>query len=167
ARRTGSPWRSAGSAEWPWSGPAAGWARYASRLHFHIGAGRRFDRLQRPDLGITRRDLRAGPGVQPVGPVRPPAAGMLFRPRLPFLKRFGKGGVDPVLILLGRGRVDDPGDMARSGQRIGHRPAEQPRRAVNRVHRRDVVLAAGLEIEGDADLRQVDALAVDLQLAPG
>ena len=79
----------------------------------------------------------------------------------------GQGVVGPVLVLVGARRVDDAGDVARPGQGEGHvGAAEGLRRAIDRVHRRDVVLAAGLEIERDLHLRQVDRHAADARTRP-
>src|SRR6266516_2538449 len=81
--------------------------------HLHIASGRGLDRpaARRPELRRSRnRARRLLP--EPLGPIRPPAAGDLPGSRQP---AFGLGtnrAVDPVAPLLARGRIDDAGDVA-------------------------------------------------------
>ena len=51
-------------------------------------------------------------GLDPVLPVRPPRAGMLHRRGKPLPKIAHRLAAGPVLVFLGRRRVDDTGNVA-------------------------------------------------------
>src|SRR6187402_3094314 len=84
-----------------------------------IASRRVFDRLELALAGNASpfRIHRFGrPGPDPVEPVGPPATLLLRRSFDEAFERAARTVVDPVAIFVRRGRVDDAGDMARSGK---------------------------------------------------
>src|SRR5580658_1897766 len=86
-----------------------------------------------------RLDVRAGPGVGPLGPVFPPRALVLGGRGAPGV-RTGPGVVARLVPGLRAGRVDDAGDVAAAGQHVADLAAEQPGGLERSVPGHDVVV---------------------------
>ena len=123
-------------------------------------AGRRRRAPARPPWGRTCADSHLSQSFHH-------EPGMLDRAALPFVERRRVLArlVQPVLVLLGARRIDDAGDVARARQHEAHRAGEDLRRLVDRLGRRDVVFLAGLQVDRDRDLAEVDRHVVDGQSA--
>src|SRR5579863_8892569 len=64
---------------------ALGWGGFV-RPHLHEAAWSIIEDPEGSASRVAGGNLRAGSLLEPVRPVRPPGAGMLHRPRLPFLQ---------------------------------------------------------------------------------
>src|ERR1041385_7660667 len=127
------------------SAPSAG--------HLNVAPGRVLDW---PVLGIA--DLRRlQPStlnrLDPLLPVRPPRARMLLGDLQPvFVGVADRLRSGPELVLVACRRIDDTGDVARSGKHELNIAAEERRAVEHRARRRDVVLARGKVVDRDGDL---------------
>ncbi len=93
----------------------------------HVGAGRVLDGGQGAFAGDARRHHVAGFLSQPLVPVVPPRAREFLGAGAPFVERRWVlvGLVQPVLVLLGGGRVHHAGNVARARQHEAHRAREE------------------------------------------
>src|SRR5690242_16045780 len=93
----------------------------------HIASRSIFQRLELALAGLARalrRHFLAVLVTQPAKPIRPPATLGFERAGDEFVERTDGLVVGPILIFAGRGRVDDAGDVPRSGEHELDRPGE-------------------------------------------
>src|SRR5579863_7092519 len=115
--------------------------------------------------GLARRDLLRRLRRKPGGPVRPPAARMLFRRAEPRLVGAGERAARPILIFGLARRVDHAGDMPGARDDEADVAAEELHAGEDGTRRRDMVLARRQAIDRDLDVAQIDRLAANLQSA--
>src|SRR3954454_7484786 len=122
------------------SGSPVPWRSKYTRSAEHVGAGRGVERLVAlAAQPLARRLLRPRALPQPRDVVVPPRALVLGRLAQP---RLGVGRVLPVHLVAGllvARRVDERGDVAAGREHEARVGAEQLRRAVVALPRRDVV----------------------------
>src|ERR1043166_3043254 len=148
---------------WPAFGEA-----YALTAHLHIASRRVLDGFELAAARLARRDLLIVVRLDPVDPVRPPRARVLFRLVEPGVERArARLAAGPVLIFALARRIDDAGDMARAGQHVFHRPAEELRAEERRLRRGDVVLAGGEVVDRHRHFFQIEMDVGDRHLAGG
>src|SRR3954468_13359679 len=142
------------------SGSPAPWRSKCTASAQYVGAGRGVERLVA--LAAERLAsalLGSGALAQPRDVVVPPRALVLGRLAQPRLGVGRVGVVDLVAGLLVAGRVDQRGDVPAGGEHEARVGAEQLRRAVVALPRRDVVGDAGHLVGVDGDLPEVDRRA--------
>ena len=101
--------------------------------------------------GRCRRHL-AGAGLDPIEPVRPPAAAVLCRSLEPRLRALcARRTAGPEARLGIAGRIEQALDMAAVGEHEGAALAVEPRRAVAALPRRDVIGQAGDDVAVKVD----------------
>src|SRR6516165_2242913 len=129
---------------------------------FHIASRSVLDRRKTSATWLARRNLSRIVRFEPAQPVRPPGASMLLGLRQPALdigaRRLGSG---PILVFHLVRRVDDAGDVARSGQHEANLSAKKFAAQRYGFCRRNMIIACCKIVDGSFYALQIKLLAAD------